>query len=72
MLDPEGSLIDADMGAYYTWLNQQRLPGAAQTSFVVWFEDHKEALVISPSYPPGTQSSTPITMSDLLERARLV
>ena len=26
-LDPRGSLIDADMGAYYTWLNQQRLPG---------------------------------------------
>src|SRR5437588_10592409 len=24
-LDPAGSLIDADMGAYYTWLNQQRL-----------------------------------------------
>ncbi len=26
-LDPQGSLIDADMGAYYTWLNQQRLSG---------------------------------------------
>ena len=26
-LDPLGSLIDADMGAYYTWLNQQRLSG---------------------------------------------
>ena len=24
-LDPLGSLVDADMGAYYTWLNQQRL-----------------------------------------------
>jgi len=23
-----GSLVDADMGAYYNWLNQQRLPGA--------------------------------------------
>ena len=26
-LDPQGSLVDADMGAYYTWLNQQRLSG---------------------------------------------
>src|SRR5579872_2720307 len=26
-LDPEGSLIDADMGAYYHWINQQRLQG---------------------------------------------
>jgi len=41
--DPEGSLIDADMGAYYTWLNQQRLPGAEASRFVVWFEGHGEA-----------------------------
>ena len=27
-LDLAGSLVDADMGAYYNWLNQQRLPGA--------------------------------------------
>src|SRR5436305_4305478 len=27
-LDAHGSLIDADMGAWYTWLNQQRLSDA--------------------------------------------
>ena len=32
-LDPQGSLVDADMGAYYTWLNQQRLPGASRPPF---------------------------------------
>ena len=42
-LDPLGSLLDADFGAYYNWLNQQRLPGAGQSSFLVWFEDHREA-----------------------------
>jgi hypothetical protein len=31
LLDPQGSLRDADMGAYYTWLNQQRLSGADQS-----------------------------------------
>ena len=31
--DPAGSLIDADMGAYYTWINQQRLTGAEDASF---------------------------------------
>jgi len=36
-LDPVGSLVDADMSAYYNWLNQQRLPGANQSSFLVWF-----------------------------------
>ena len=43
-----GSLIDADMGAYYNWLNQQRLPGAEQSSFLVWFEGHSQALAIGP------------------------
>ena len=50
-LDPVGSLIDADMGAYYNWINQQRLPGADQSSFLAWFENHGEALAIGPSMP---------------------
>src|SRR6185437_13946437 len=56
--DPMGSLVDADMGAYYNWLNQQRLPGAEQSSFLVWFEDHGEALAIGPSMPRGTESAS--------------
>ncbi|MGC1365411.1 MAG: hypothetical protein WA829_06925, partial [Candidatus Acidiferrum sp.] len=55
-LDPMGSLIDGDMGAYYNWLNQQRLPGAEQSSFLVWFENHGDALIIGPSTPRGTES----------------
>ena len=65
-LDPPGSLIDADMGAYYNWLNQQRLPGAERSSFLAWFEGKQEALVIAPSMPRGTESSTPATLRDLL------
>ena len=57
-LDPAGSLIDGDMGAYYNWLNQQRLPGAEKSSFLVWFEDHGEALAIGPSMARGTESRT--------------
>ena len=56
-LDPVGSLVDADFGAYYNWLNQQRLPGAEQSSFVVWFEGHNEAVAIGPTWPRGTQST---------------
>ena len=66
-LDPVGSLMDADMAAYYNWLNQQRLPGAAQSMFVAWFENHKEAVVISPSLPRGTESSAAATLPQLLE-----
>jgi hypothetical protein len=67
-VDVLGSLIDADMGSYYNWLNQQRLPGPEQSSFLVWFEDHNEALLIAPSLPRGTESSASITMRQLLER----
>jgi hypothetical protein len=65
-LDPAGSLIDADMGAWYNWINQQRLPGSERSSFLVWFEGHNEALAISPSLARGTQSSSPATIADLL------
>jgi len=65
-LDPEGSLIDADMAAYYTWLNQQRLSGAEQASFLVWFEGHNQAVAISPSLPRETVSPTPATLKQIL------
>jgi hypothetical protein len=64
--DPEGSLIDADMGAYYTWINQQRLTGAEEGSFLVWFEDHNQALAIAPKLPRGKKDSASIGLSDLL------
>lgn len=64
-LDPEGSLVDADMGAYYTWLNQQRLPSAKPPSFLAWFEDHGEAVVISPAHQPNTVSAAPVELADL-------
>lgn len=69
-LDPPGSLIDADMAAYYNWLNQQRLPGSEQSSFLVWFEDHNEALAISPSLPRGTASPTSVDLRQLLAAIR--
>jgi len=67
-LDPQGSLIDADMGAYYTWVNQQRLPGDDQSAFLAWFEDHGEAVAIAPSLERGTRSDAPIDLADLVAR----
>jgi hypothetical protein len=60
VLDAHGALIDADMGAYYTWINQMRLAGADESSFLVWFENHGEALVISPKTPRGAESNEPV------------
>jgi hypothetical protein len=65
-LDPMGSLVDADMGAYYNWLNQQRLTGAERSSFLVWFENHNEAVAIGPSMPRGTESTTPADLQKLI------
>jgi len=65
-LDAVGSLVDADMAAYYNWLNQQRLPGSGQSMFVAWFENHNEAVAISPSLPRGTESSAAATLPQLL------
>ncbi len=66
--DPEGALIDADMGAWYTWLNLQRLPGADQSSFLVWFEGHNQAVVTGPSLSHGTVDATPIDLQGLLRK----
>jgi len=66
-LDPHGSLVDADMGAYYTWLNQQRLTGAEQASFLAWYEDHNEAVAIGPSLARGMESKSQASVADLLK-----
>ncbi len=68
-VDPTGSLVDADMAAYYQWINQQRLPGSEQSSFLVWFEGHSQALAIAPSLPRGTESNSAFNLSELLSLA---
>ena len=65
-LDPAGSLLDADMGSYYTYLNQQRLSGAERSSFLVWFEGHNGAVGIGPSMPRGTQSANEVDLRQVL------
>ncbi len=67
-LDAQGSLIDGDMGAYYTWLNQQRLPGEEKSAFLAWFENQSEAVAIAPTLERGKQSGAPVELSDLVAR----
>jgi hypothetical protein len=68
VFDPAGSLVDADMGAYYTWIDLQRLSGAGQSSFVAWFEGHREAVAIGPSFAPGTESHDNLNLAEILRR----
>jgi hypothetical protein len=67
-LDPQGALIDADMGGYYTWLNQQRLSEAEKASFLIWFEDHNEALAIGPSLARGAESDQRLNLAQILNK----
>ena len=64
--DSEGSLVDADMGAYYNWINQQRLTGADHSSFIAWFENHNEAIAVGPTVPRGTVSNASVTLRQIL------
>jgi hypothetical protein len=65
-LDYSGSLVDADLGAYYNWINQQRLPGAEQSSFLVWFEGHEDAVAIGPAIARGAQSNGATDLREIL------
>ena len=68
-LDLVGSLLDADMGAYYHWINRRWLPGAPQSVFLAWFEDHQQAITVSPALPHGVESTSPIDLRKLLNLA---
>ena len=68
-IDPAGSLVDADMGAYYNWLNLQRLTGAEKSSYLVWFEGHNEAIAIGPSLPRGTTSNEVASVEQIVKWA---
>jgi hypothetical protein len=65
-VDVIGSLVDGDFAAYYNWLNQQRLVGAEQSSFLVWFEGHSQALAIGPTMARGTESRSAADLQQVL------
>ncbi|WP_433963996.1 hypothetical protein [Tunturiibacter gelidiferens] len=66
----EGSLIDANMGAYYMWINQSRLAGASQSRFLVWLEGQQHACAISPTLAGGTTSTASANLWQVLEWMR--
>jgi hypothetical protein len=65
-LDANGSLIDADMGAYYAFLEMNNLFNPDGSAFLVWFENHTQALVAGPKVPAGTTKDSPTTIAQLL------
>lgn len=66
ILDPGGSLRDAEMGAYYAWLEARRMAPSSTITFLVWLEGTTKLLVVAPSAPAGTQTNTPLTLDKVL------
>jgi hypothetical protein len=64
--DPAGSLVDADFGAYTSWVNLSRIAGSDQARFIVWSEAHGQAMAIGPDYPRGTEAPDRIDVAHLL------
>jgi hypothetical protein len=65
-LDPRGSLVDAEMGAYYTWINLSRLQDEEHCRFIAWHESGTMAIVVSPSLAKGTVSTQSCDVEQLL------
>ena len=67
-LDPQGSLIDADMGAYYTWLNQQRLTDVDNSRFLISVEGHNEAVAIAPGLKANSVDTSTVDLPALIAK----
>jgi len=65
--DPQGSFRDAEMGAYYNWIETQRITAPGKLTFMAWIEDRSLAVIVGANSPTGTICSTPMTISQALE-----
>jgi hypothetical protein len=64
--DNSGSLIDAEMGTYLSYVNLMRLPDSEYASFLVWHEGYGQALLIGSGMPQATESPSTITLEGIL------
>jgi hypothetical protein len=64
--DYAGSLVDAEMAAYMSYVNLKRLSGSKNASFLAWHEGYGQAVLVGPNIPEGTVSSSPIQMARML------
>jgi hypothetical protein len=65
-LDPEGSLRDADMGAWYTWIEMNRITAPGKGTFIAWLENSPQAVLIAPHAPAATQCNAPLNLETAL------
>lgn len=66
-MDPEGALRDAEIGAYYAWIEMNRITTPEKTTFLAWIEGTSLAVLIGGKTPRGTQCNTSLQLKDALE-----
>ncbi|MEO7029955.1 MAG: hypothetical protein ABI147_11195 [Acidobacteriaceae bacterium] len=64
--DNSGSLVDAEMGSYLTYINLRRISGDTDALFLVWHEGYGQALLIGRDVPVGSQDTSRKRLEDLL------
>lgn len=66
-VDVQGSLRDAEMGAYYNWIEMNRISAPGRLTFAVIVEGHPLAVVVGEGARAGTICSTPMTFERALK-----
>jgi hypothetical protein len=66
--DPEGSLRDADISAYYILLDLLRIADPAHITFLAWRETQGHAVLISPRAPAGHVEEAPLDLAAALAK----
>jgi hypothetical protein len=67
-LDPAGSLVDAEMHTYMSYVNLLRLGGAERSHFLVWHEGYGQALLVGPGVSAGQTERAKTNLAELLTR----
>ena len=65
-MDAQGAYRDAEMGAYYNWLEMRRISAPGKLTFVAWVEDHPLAVVLGTNAPEGSVCSTSMSLTEAI------
>ena len=69
-VDVQGSLADAEMDAFYNWIEMERISSPGRLTTLVWAEGSSRAVLISSLTKPNTVSKQPITVARALAAMR--
>lgn len=65
-VDVQGSLADAEMDAFYNWIEMERISSPGRLTTLVWAEGSSRAVLIGPRTKANTVSQQPITVARAL------